>query len=43
MAARVRAIAADPNYANVSVVTGSFTELKTPRAGGFGLDLAELS
>jgi len=29
-AARVKAIAADPNYANVSVVVEPFSELKTP-------------
>ena len=42
-AARVKAIAADPNYSNVSVVVEPFAELKTPGAGRSGVDLAELS
>ncbi len=42
-AARVKAIAADPNYANVSVVVEPFSQLACSGAGRFGLDLAELS
>ena len=40
---RVRALAADPHYSNVSVVTEPFTQLADAGAGRSGVDVAELS
>ena len=41
--AKVKAIAADPNYANVTVMVQPLAKLVSAGAGRFGVDVAELS